>query len=154
VFAVRMNAATCAIPGADDIWRTAVREIADATASHLAAPDLERVWASIGASACAQRASAESRSWLTLLRAVAMRDTTAMRVAGESLMQSPAMIHGPEDLAYSVAAAALGAVSSGQESEAATLLDQYSAHNIVPKVYQLPIRWLRACAASRSCEDH
>jgi hypothetical protein len=64
------------------------------------------------------------------------------------------MVHGPEELAYSVAAAALGAVSSGKEPEAATLLDQYSATNVVPKIYQLPIRWLRACAASRSCVEH
>jgi predicted membrane-bound spermidine synthase len=151
VFAVRMPAATCAIPGADDIWRTGVRIIADATASHLDTRDLEHVWASIEASACAQRASAESRSWLSLLRAVAMRDATAMRVAGESLIQTPAMLHGPEDLAYGVAAAALGALASGRESEAATLLDGYSANSLAPKAYQLPMRWLRACASSRSC---
>ena len=51
--------------------------------------ELEHVWASIEASACAQRVSAESRSWLALLRAVAMRDATAMRAAGESLDPVP-----------------------------------------------------------------
>ncbi len=154
VFAVRMPAATCAIPGADDLWRTGMRQIADATATRLDAQDLGHFWARIEASACAQRASPESRSWLALLRAVAMRDSSAMTVAGTALMQAPAMLHGPEDLAYSVAAAALGALSSGRDTEAATLLDGYLASNPVPQPYQLPIRWLRACASSRSCFEH
>ena len=154
VFAIRMNAVTCALPGADTIWRTAVHVIADATASYLTRQDLERVWSTIEASACSQHASAESRSWLALLRAVALRDAPTMQVAGESIMHSPAMVHDPDDLAYSVSAAALGALSGGHASEAETLLDQYSANNVVPRLYQLSIRWLRACAASRSCVDH
>ena len=76
-----------------------------------------------------------------------------MQETGESIMHSAALLHRPEDLAYSVGAAALGAIYSGKEPQAAALLDQYTATNAVPRVYQLPIRWLRACAASRSCVD-
>jgi hypothetical protein len=97
VFAVRMPAATCAIPGADDIWRTGVRIIADATASHLDTRDLEHVWASIEASACAQRAKGGSMS---VLQCWGLQTVTASRSPAPA--PDAGLVRGPEDLAYGV----------------------------------------------------
>ena len=153
VLAVGMSSSQCAVPGADLVWRNAVRQVADATASQLGATALRRVWASIDASPCAPHASAESRNWLSLWRAVALRDGSAMQQAGAALLQQPAALQGPDDFAYVLSATALGALAVGKSAQAAMLLDRY-AGNAVPKPYELPIRWLRACAGTGLCVRH
>jgi hypothetical protein len=74
-----------------------------------------------------------------------------MQQAGETLLQTPDALQGPDDLAYVLTATALGAVTAGKDLEAVTLLDRYPATDALPKPYQLPIRWLRACAGTRLC---
>ena len=151
VLAIQIDEASCKIAGADAVWRNAVRSIADVIANKLPPEARRRIWGKIESAACATHANVETRNWLTLLEAVATRDAVAMREAAQVLLRSPAMLRGPADLAYVVTAQALAEVRMGKEQEATRLLKQHYGPVELPQALELPIRWLRACAASNAC---
>lgn len=156
VLAVRMDDASCALPGANALWLGGVRSIAENTATRLALPAQKQLWQAIARSPCARGAANYTATWLGLLQSVAMRDTTGMQANGMALLNSPDTLRSPDDLAYAVTAVALADLHSGRDEAAATVIDRYYADGIsgapnLPQAYQLPLRWLRACAATRSC---
>ncbi|HEX2565531.1 MAG TPA: hypothetical protein VHL85_01610 [Burkholderiales bacterium] len=117
---VRLRLMECRQPREFDVWLHSAVRVAKALNPYLAADDAAPVWSGVLASACSGALSASQRRWVSLFRAVALRDARAMGdIAGEILATEKVL--GTEARSYLLTAGMAGDVAAGRKKEALEL---------------------------------
>lgn len=141
------NAARCADPSGQDVWKTAVRRVSDQTAAYLRPAELSGLWNWIDATPCYRALVGEHRSWADLLGAIARRDAPVMARLGAELLTSD-VTRAPEERGYLTTVAALGLIRTGRSADAHVLLYREWGRLEHPGPYELPLLTLIALTDS------
>jgi spermidine synthase len=115
----------CTDTGAQNAWKTAVRNISDRTATYLSTADLDGIWNRITSSPCYRAAAAEPKTWVDLFAAISRRNASDIARFGKELLESPATNSGT-DPGYLTTITAAAYLQLGQMSEARSLLQEQS----------------------------
>lgn len=95
-------------------------DVAITVIPYLSTPELTAFWASLEKGACSGKLPERERRWVTLFKAVSLRDSATMASAARTIIKQEHDLPLPA-LRYAVAAAMLGSLVEGRPAEAAAL---------------------------------
>jgi len=119
---LRARLIECRAPRELDVWLHSALRVAQATNPYLSPDDLNALWPAFMVSPCYATLNGLQRRWLAFLRAVAVRDASAMGALGEELLGTQRELSN-EAREYLLSAALAGYVAGGQPGRAVALWD-------------------------------
>jgi hypothetical protein len=145
---VKLRLLECRQPRELDVWLHSAIRVARAINPYLAADDAGAVWQQIVSTKCFAGLQEFQRRWLTLLRAVALRDALRMAEHATRLLASQSEL-GAEAREYLMLAAMSGHIAAGNKPAA---LELWRAHKAALRSAGSPgFRLLRCHADAAGC---
>lgn len=137
----------CADAGTQLAWKTAVRQLSDATSAFLAPPDLVDLWGRITTSACYRSATGDQRLWPDLLSAVARRDVMEIQTLGTQLLDGNALAG--EERGYLATIVAVADLRLGQAESARKIIEKEWNQTAHPGIWDFPQSSLLAISSAK-----